>query len=254
MLVRLDRDECTISVDSSGALLHRRGYRQAVAKAPLRETIAAAVLLAVGWRESESLLDPLCGSGTIPIEAACLARRIAPGMNREFAFMRWADFDQNAFSRVKSEAREHELPAAASIIVGSDRDAGAVAVARENAARAGVATDVEFIQRPLSAIEPAAPRGWLVTNPPYGVRVGERDILRNLFARFGTVLRRRFAGWELAILSPDPRLDGQLRIALRERLRFSNGGVRVRLLSGTVPDDDLEGIARTAVASQRSQS
>ena len=254
ILVRLDHDECTISVDSSGALLHRRGYRQALVKAPLRETIAAAMLLAVGWREGDPLLDPFCGSGTVPIEAARIARRIAPGIDRDFAFTKWPDFDHRVFERAKAQARDEERPRAAAPVVGSDRDAGAIAVALENAERARVVNDVVLVQRPVSAVEPTGARGWVVTNPPYGVRVGERDALRNLFARFGSVLRERFAGWELAMLSPDPRLDGQLRISLREHLRFSNGGIRVRLVAGAVPGERSARTRRESAATDDPES
>ncbi|HEY0780723.1 MAG TPA: THUMP domain-containing protein, partial [Gemmatirosa sp.] len=142
VVVRLLHDRCTVSADSSGELLHRRGYRQVVAKAPLRETLAAALLLAAGYDGSGPLLDPLCGSGTIPIEAALVARRIAPGRHRAFAFERWLDFDAAAWHALRARADEGVLSFAPQPIAGSDRDAGAVQAARANAERAGVAEDV----------------------------------------------------------------------------------------------------------------
>jgi putative N6-adenine-specific DNA methylase len=228
------RDVCTISADTSGALLHRRGYRQAVAKAPLRETIAAAMLLGSDWPGNVPLMDPMCGSGTIPIEAALLARRIAPGLNREFAFKQWPEFDADGWARIVAEAREQELSASPAPIQGSDRDAGAVEAARTNAERAGVASDIEVGRRSLSAIAPPEGRGWLVTNPPYGARIGESGSLRDLYAALGNVVRARFAGWTVAVLSPGDMLQRQIGLDLRERFATLNGGIRVRLAVGEV--------------------
>ena len=244
VIVRLHRDRCTISADSSGRLLHFRGYRQAIAKAPLRETLAAAVVLGSGWTGDAPLLDPLCGSGTIPIEAALIARRIAPGLRREFAFTRWASFDAALWKSIRATAAAHELPRAPVPILGSDRDVGAIAAAGANAERAGVAADVALSVRPLSAIEPPAAPGWLVVNPPYGQRIGDAGALRNLYAQLGHVARRRCAGWQLALLCADERLQAQVGIALEERLRTSNGGIPVRLLVGPVPPEREELPAR----------
>jgi putative N6-adenine-specific DNA methylase len=233
-VVRLFRDQCTISADSSGALLHRRGYRQAVAKAPLRETLAAAVLAATRWSPDAPLVDPLCGSGTIAIEAALRARRIAPGLERQFAFMHWPGFDAAGWRALVGEARAAELPAAPAAISASDRDEGAIAAARANAERAGVAADVAFDVRPLSAITPPPGPGFVVTNPPYGVRVGERDRLRNLYVALGNVLRARCPGWTAALLLADRQLEAQLRLPLADALATSNGGIPVRLAVGRV--------------------
>jgi putative N6-adenine-specific DNA methylase len=235
-VVRFVRDAATISADASGALLHRRGYRQALAKAPLRETLAAAMLLASGWREDAPLLDPMCGSGTIPIEAALLARRIPPGLAgrdrapRDFAFLRWPGFDAERWAETVERARDAILPAATAPIVASDRDAGAVEAARANAARAGVEGDVELLARPLSALEAPAAPGWLVTNPPYGLRVGESAPLRNLYAALGRVARGRLRGWTVALLSADRAMERQTGLRLTEALRTRNGGIPVRLM------------------------
>ena len=235
-VIRLLHDRCTVSVDTSGALLHRRGYRQAVGKAPLRETIAASMLLASGWRGDAPLVDPLCGAGTIPIEGALLARRIAPGIGRGFAFMRWPSFDAGAWATLVAAARERELPNAPAPIVGTDRDAGAIEAAAANAARAGVAGDVELVQRSLSAIEAPPSRGWLITNPPYGVRVGAADTVRDLYAQLGNVARGALPGWSVGFLSPDRALDTQPRIAVAPAFETTNGGIKVRYLTGRVPD------------------
>jgi putative N6-adenine-specific DNA methylase len=234
VIVRLLHDQCSVSIDSSGALLHLRGYRQAVAKAPMRETLAAAALLGSGWQGDAPLLDPLCGSGTIPIEAALIARRIPPGLRRGFAFERWPDFDSVGWREIRAEAEAAMLPASPVPIQGSDRDAGAIEAARANAERAGVRADIEFSERALSAVEPPAGRGWVVTNPPYGVRVGDRDRLRNLYAQLGKVVRAKCDGWRVALLAAVPELERQTGLGLKPVLRTSNGGIPVRLVVGDV--------------------
>ena len=228
-VVRMHRDVCTISADASGELLHMRGYRQAVGKAPLRETLAAAMLLASEWSGDEALLDPFCGSGTIPIEAALIARNIAPGLQREFAFMRWPSFDRGIWSVLVDEARLAARPAR-STIHGSDRDRGAIEASRANAERAGVAGDIAFEVRALSAVEPVGSGGLVAANPPYGKRVSEGRDIRNLYAQLGKLMRTKLADWRLTLLSPEDRLAKQLDLPLEPLLRTSNGGIRVTLL------------------------
>lgn len=234
-IVRLFRDECTVSADASGELLHRRGYRLATAKAPLRETLAAAMLVGAGWDGSAPLVDPMCGSGTIPIEAALLARRVPPGLARRFAFMRWPGFDEPAWDQLVRQARERMLPRAPAPILGSDRDAGAVAASAANTERAGVAGDIEWRRAAISAMAPPPGRGWIVTNPPYGVRVGERRELRDLYAQLGNVARRCCPGWEVAFLAAHPELERQTGLERAVRFTTENGGIRVRLVQGSVP-------------------
>ena len=232
-VVRIVDDECEISADTSGALLHRRGYRQEVAKAPLRETLAAAMVLASGWQKNQPLLDPLCGAGTIPIEAALIARRIAPGLERQFQFMNWPNFDRALWSETVAKAKESTLSVPLDIR-GADRDAGAVHAALRNAQRAGVAGDIRFSTEPVSAsfasLEDVADRGgWIITNPPYGIRVGESAHLRDLYATLGSAVKAK-AGWRIGVLAADDSLAGQLRVALRARFETRNGGIPVRYL------------------------
>ncbi|MBN2549522.1 MAG: hypothetical protein JXB15_10215 [Anaerolineales bacterium] len=237
-VVRLVNDHCTISVDSSGAGLHRRGYRLASARAPLRETLAAGVLLASGWDVKSSLLDPFCGSGTIPIEAAMMARRLAPGRSRRFAFMDWPGFDLQLWESLLAEADQQRVDSGDSSarieILASDRDAGAVQMSIANAERAGVKDAIMFSRRAVSAIEPPS-QGWMVTNPPYGMRVSRSKDLRNLYAQLGNVLRRQCQGWHFAFLCNDPRLYHQLGFEVNDELALVNGGVHVRLVRGAVP-------------------
>lgn len=229
-VVRFDRDRCTISADASGELLHRRGYRLAVGRAPLRETLAAAMLMGADWRPTEPLFDPMCGSGTIAIEAAMVARRIPPGLRRAFAAEAWPSTTEGVWRATRTAAESAILPVAGAPIHASDRDAGVIDAARANAERAGVAGDIDFRCAPLSAAEPPPGRGLLITNPPYGVRVGETAPLRDLYARFGQLARVRCPGWSVAILSADTALEAQTGIALQPRFVTSNGGLSVRLM------------------------
>lgn len=233
IVVRFDRDRCTVSADSSGALLHRRGWRQAVAKAPLRETLAAMMLAAVPWDGDVPLVDPFCGSGTIGIEAALRVRRMAPGLARRFAMERWPGADGAAYDAVRQAARDAMLPGVGAPIVLRDRDAGAIAAARANAERAGVLGDLHIEQGALSETDLAGlgPRGLLLTNPPYGLRVSDGADLRALYARLGDVLRTGGPGWRLGMLvPPDRALAGQLRLRLTPAVRTTNGGLPVELL------------------------
>ncbi len=228
VLVRLVNDLCTISVDSSGELLHKRGYRLETAKAPLRETLAAAMLLAFGWDGSAPLIDPFCGSGTIPIEAALLASHIPPGIAREFAFTRWPGFEQQVWHELLTAARK-EIISPQIKIIGSDRDAGAIKMASANAARAGQKDVIQFQQQSISDLTPLDTAGWIVTNPPYGVRVSTGKDLRDLYARFGKILRNDFMGWHAGILSNDPKLSGNMGLPLPyAEWRFINGGIPVK--------------------------
>lgn len=234
-LVRFANDVCTISADSSGELLHRRGYRLATAKAPLRETLAAAMLLAMDYRDTVPLMDPMCGAGTIAIEAALIARRIAPGIDRAFACERWPGAPTKRFAEQRAAARAEILPRAASPIIASDRDAGGAAATLANAERAGVAADIEVSRGALSGITPPAGRGLLLTNPPYGVRASAGGEVRNLYAQLGNIARAKCAGWTIAFLSADRAMEAQLKLPLTEALRFKNGGIPVRLMRAEIP-------------------
>ena len=239
--IRFLHDRCTVSADSSGALLHLRGYRQAVAKAPMRETLAAAVLLGAGWRGESALVDPLCGSGTIAIEGALIARRIAPGIGRKFAFMEWPNFSERSWQTVHDRATNSTLSRSPVEIIASDRDAGATTATAANAERAEVAADIDVRTHSLSAIRPPAGPGLLAVNPPYGVRVGQSDELRNLYAALGQVARAKFAGWTVALLAADRKLASRSGLSLRPVFRSSNGGIPVELLTAASPVKDGPG-------------
>ena len=229
IVVRLVDNLCTISMDSSGALLHRRGYRLATAKAPLRETLAAAMVMASGWDTFSPFLDPFCGSGTIPIEAALLARRVPAGYSRRFAFMDWPNFDSRSWDELLAHARKaiaSDIPK----IFASDRDAGAIQAAQANAERAGVADCIEFSRKAISAITPPPGPGWVVTNPPYGVRLRKKKDLRDLYAQLGKVLRTRCPGWRVTVLCDRVQFIHSTGLEFDRGISLMNGGLKVKLL------------------------
>lgn len=241
-VARLLRNRLTLSADASGEHLHRRGYREAVGKAPLRETLAAALLLAAQWRGETPLVDPFCGSGTLPIEAALLATGVPPGQNRRFAFQDWPGVDspQEPEAGEATDPRDAATPAATGRqelppILGSDRDEGAVAAARANAERAGVAHQVSFTRATVSEAPLPSSPGLLVTNPPYGHRVGEAATLRNLYARLGERLRADWSGGRVVLLSADRALTGQLGMETRVLFRTRNGGIPVEAVAADIP-------------------
>jgi putative N6-adenine-specific DNA methylase len=229
VIVRVAHDTCLISADSSGELLHRRGYRLRTAKAPMRETLAAAMLLAAGWDAGAPLVDPFCGSGTIPIEAALIARRLPPGARRRFAFERWPGFSAPRWRRMVDAALGAASTTAPAVIHGSDRDAGAIAAARDNAARAGVAHDIAFAQQPLASVALPDTAGWIVTNPPYGVRVGDRENARDLYAQLGRLLTTTARDWRAVVMLADRSLGRETGVAFRRLLRTTNGGIPVEV-------------------------
>jgi len=230
ILVRILGDSCEVSVDSSGAPLHRRGYRIAVASAPIRENLAAGILLVLGWTGDAPFLDPLCGSGTFVIEAALMASGIAPGLSRSFACETWRNFDPEAWHVVRAEAADLGRPDSTGGMFGRDQDPEAVDAARGNAERAGVRALTDFAVCGLEDLKsPATRPGLIVANPPYGVRIASSDT-HGFCRRFGEILSRRFTGWRCAVLLPAWIPDHALGRPVRTLVAFSHGGIRVRLV------------------------
>jgi 23S rRNA (guanine2445-N2)-methyltransferase / 23S rRNA (guanine2069-N7)-methyltransferase len=237
----------TVSLDLSGESLHRRGYRGGAGEAPLKENVAAGVLVRAGWPELASqgapFLDPMCGSGTFVIEAALIAADHAPGLAREyFGFLGWRGHDPGLWARVREEARSRSRlddPPQLSLC-GHDRDAAVIAQARANAQRAGVRVHLEA--RPLAAATPGAgAAGLFCTNPPYGVRLEDRETARAVHRELGTVLRERFTGWTAAILTGAPELGRELGIRAHRTHTLWNGAIECRLLRMKVePDSERE--------------
>jgi putative N6-adenine-specific DNA methylase len=222
----------TFSVDASGELLHRRGARTEVGAAPLRETLAAGVLALADWSPSEALCDPMCGAGTIPIEAAMIAADRAPGLERAFAASRWPLYAaRSAVERaLVEEARERAARSTvAAAIAGSDRDPKLVESARRNAERAGVAAHVTFACAALDEVRAPAARGLVVVNPPYGRRLGDPRRVDRAYRDLGRSLLARFAGWRAAVLVPARTRPAALGLPVVASFPLVNGGLRVTL-------------------------
>ena len=202
--VRIDDDLCTVSVDTSGDALHKRGHKEAVNKAPMRETLAALFLRQCGYDGTEAVVDPMCGSCTFVIEAAEIAAGLMPGRTRHFAFEQLASFDPAAWERMRSAAPK---PRPALRFYGSDRDAGAIRMSRDNAERAGVSDLVQFETHAISELMPPEGKpGLVIVNPPYGTRIGNKNLLYGLYAALGQTLLARFGGWRVGLVTSEPSL------------------------------------------------
>jgi len=231
VLVRLVNNQCTISLDTSGELLHRRGYRLATAKAPLRETLACAVLQLCGWNPETPLLDPFCGAGTFAIEAARWALCIPPGWERPFAFQSWPSFDERTWEALRDEAAAARRATVPAPIVASDRDPGAARMARDNAARAGVGDFLTFETGDFFDLCPEGPPGLVAINAPYGRRIGHDD-LRALYRHVGEHLREHYRGWSYAMLCGNATLARATGLAPDHPLSLLHGGRHVPLVRG----------------------
>ncbi|MCA3555859.1 class I SAM-dependent RNA methyltransferase [Aestuariivirga sp.] len=225
---RIEDDLCTLSIDSSGESLHKRGHKQGVGKAPLRETLAALFLRHCGFTGDEPVVDPMCGSGTFVIEAAEIAANLNPGRTRHFAFEKLATFDAVAWERMKAAAQPR-VPSVS--FFGSDRDAGAIRMATENAKRAGVSAFTQFKQQPVSDfVPPQGPPGLVIVNPPYGARIGDRKPLFALYGALGQVLRERFSGWRVGLVTTEASLARATALPfLPTAPPVLHGGLRVML-------------------------
>jgi putative N6-adenine-specific DNA methylase len=238
---------CALSLDAVGSSLHERGYRTESAPAPLKETLAAAILELTGWDGTTPVYDPMCGSGTLVVEAALRALRIAPGLAREdFACRRWPDFDPELWNRERSAAQGARRASAGAEIAGSDADPVAIRAAQTHARRAGVAGAVTFRVQPLEeARPPAAIPGLVVTNPPYGQRLGDAAELTGLYRRLGELLAERFAGWNAWVLAGNLSLARHIGLEASEKIRLFNGPIPCRLLKFDLPRGESQRDADT---------
>jgi len=233
--IYLHENEATISIDLSGESLHKRGYREEGSEAPLKENLAAAALLLAGWHKKAGLdfIDPMCGSGTLPIEAALIKSRIAPGLLRKsFGFMGWLGHVPMLWKRLVEEAKDtierdiKKLPK----ICGYDRDGRVIRVALSNLKKAGISSQVHFEQRELSRCAPLGAHGILVVNPPYGERLGEVEKLKTLYEALGNLMKQKFCGWEGYILTSNPDLAKAVGLRTSRRFILYNGSLPCRLL------------------------
>jgi putative N6-adenine-specific DNA methylase len=230
--VHLHQNHCTVSLDSSGSSLHRRGYRPAVGVAPLKETLAAALIQESGWQGTEAFFDPLCGSGTLPLEAALVGLRIAPGSFRPgFGFETWPNFDGALWEEIVAQASAGERESLPQGVGGSDGDPQQIELALTNAQRSGLSRQVQFSCRDLRQVQAPCDRGIVMCNPPYGHRLGDRQQLGAFYQQLGQVLKTEFKGWKAYVLSGNRELSQ--RIGLRSSRRIS-------VLNGTIPCQFLE--------------
>ena len=233
--LHLGRGEAVLSLVGTAGSLHRRGWRPALGLAPLKENLAAGLIALTGWDGRVPLLDPLCGSGTLLLEAAAAALNRAPGLGRQFLFEHWPDFEAAAWRQQGQEAQAQARDRLAdgsplAPILGLERDPEVLTQARANAKAAGLDRWVDLRQGDLRRFEPPPGPGLIVANPPYGARLGETDLLREFYADLGQWLRQRCPGWTVWLLSGNPELSAALRLKASRRIPISNGGIDCRWL------------------------
>ncbi len=235
VLAHLDEQTARLYIDLSGESLFKRGWRADKGEAPIKENLAAALLLLAGWTPEQPLLDPFCGSGTIVIEAACMATGRAPGLNRRFGFEKLLGFDRAAWIGLQQQARAAVNDAAGLQIVGRDISTGVIGIAQSNAVRAGLAAVLERGALRLEAGDaragaPPAPAGMIVTNPPYGEQSAPRSAtVPAMMGDVATQLKRQFAGWQAWLLSADRQLPRQMRLREARKIVLYNGALECRL-------------------------
>jgi putative N6-adenine-specific DNA methylase len=229
--VHLHRDRATVSLDSSGDSLHRRGYRPAVGAAPLKESLASALIQMTGWELSQTFFDPLCGSGTLPLEAGMRSLNIAPGLFRErFGFETWLDYDDDLWESMIAEAESAQREEFGAFIGGSDRDPNVLIQAHSNAQKCGMEHLLSFRQKDLAEVEAPADSGVLICNPPYGERLGANDDLGAFYKLLGNVLKQRFKGWTAYVLSGNKALSGNIGLKSASRAPVYNGALLCQLM------------------------
>lgn len=229
--VHVHRGICTVSLDSSGKSLHRRGYRPAVGAAPLKESLAAALIQMSGWQPDQMFYDPLCGSGTLPLEASLKALNIAPGLFREsFGFETWRDFDPSLLQQLIEDAEDNQRDELPAPIWGSDGDANTIEQAIANATNCGVLDLVYFTQLDLNEVAAPADSGVVFCNPPYGARLGRDRDLGEFYKQLGGLLKQRFKGWTAFILSGNKELAKCIGLKSSQRTAVLNGSLPCQLM------------------------
>ena len=221
--------EFRLYLDTTGEPLFKRGRRLATGEAPLRENLAAGILRLAGWVPGTPLLDPMCGSGTILLEAAHMALDIAPGLGRHFAFEKFENFDARYWRELLQQCAARQKPKAPLAIYGSDLSADTLKAARANLMASGLEKIVSLRRADVLEIAAPAIEGIIVTNPPYGVRLGEQQALAEFYPKLGDVLKKKFSGWRAYLLSADMRLPKLIRLAASKRTPLFNGALECRL-------------------------
>jgi len=244
----LDAESVTFYLDTSGDPLFKRGYRHAQIEAPIRENLAAGIVLLSGWTPDQPFVDPMCGGGTIPLEAALIAKRIAPGLLRTFAFERLRLHAPDQWNKIRAAAEARQLAAAPLPIYASDRDEQALQIARRlfQAARMNQDTDVKVTREEFLMLDPPAPRGVMVINPPYGVRLSHSERSDVLYARIGDRLKRQWAGWQVHIFTGDPNLRESIGLLPSRRIPLYNGPLECRLYEFKIVEGFMRKKAQSA--------
>lgn len=229
--VRAMKNHFMVALDLSGDSLFKRGYRRDVGEAPLKENLAAGLLMLTEWDRKTPLVDFMCGSGTFLIEGAMMALNIAPGLERtRFGFQNWLNYEEDVWQKLVEEAMDNELSDLDFKLYGYDIDRKIITVAKENAKRAGVDHVIEFKREPVATVEPPAPNGVAVVNPPYGARIGDEDNLRDVYRDLGFTLKHRFKGWDCWILSGNKDLIMDLKLKSTRKHFVFNGNIECRWL------------------------
>lgn len=247
--VFLTSAEVTLYIDTSGAPLYKRGFKRAAVEAPLKENLAAGILMLTSWQPEQPLLDPMCGSGTFLIEAAQIALGIAPGAGRSFGFEKLAGFDAADWQDILRAAEAARRSPGRLEIYGSDLYGDQLKRARENLAAAGLAERVPLKQANMLELAPPQGGGVLVANPPYGARLGDKDALDALYPKIGDALKKRFAGWDCYIFSADKDLPRLIGLRTSRRIPLFNGPLECRLYEYRMVAGAIEGGKAPAAAS-----
>lgn len=224
----LDERTIQIFLDTSGEALFKRGYRQDTGEAPLRENLAAGLLLLAGYNGSQPFQDPFCGSGTLAIEAAWIATHRAPGLMRRFGFEKLQNFDKAAWVRIRQQAKE-QITRAAAPIGGSDNDRHMIRAAENNAQAAEVAEWIQFEVKEAQNVRPNGERGIMISNPPYGVRLAEVQVLQALYPQLGSWLKQHYAGWLIGMFTGDRDMPKFMRLSPKRKIPLYNGNLDCRL-------------------------
>jgi putative N6-adenine-specific DNA methylase len=225
----LEADYFDLYIDTSGQPLYQRGFRKSSVEAPIRENLAAGILALSGWKPGKPLLDPMCGSGTFLIEASMIALNQAPGLKRSFGFEHWKDFDSINFKNIKTEYQSKIKPPVFSHIYGSDEDLRAIRVTKSNLEEAGLKSAVELSCKSFNDIVAPAKEGILITNPPYGVRIGEDEELAKAYPFWASTMKKKLAGWCTYFLTSDLRMPKLMRLSPSKKTPLYNGALDCRL-------------------------
>ena len=229
--LHLARNHCTISLDLAGTGLHRRGYRRDPTIAPLKETLAAGLVALTGWDQKTHFVDPMCGSGSLPLEAAMLASNTAPGLlSPDFGFQRWPDFDSSTWKELVEEAEQIQSTVPANLVFGSDRDQRAVDLARRNAESSGIGAQIRWSYSDFAKLVAPAEHGTLICNPPYGERIGEEVELEAFYRKIGDTLKQNWKGWTAWVFTGNLALAKRVGLKPSRRIVLFNGPIECRLL------------------------